>query len=358
MRVGRLGVLLVAALVGAARAEAPPQPTPRYAPKGKPPGGTSPADAFYLYVTYGQPSGTATSGAGATMVQGNPALAAGDAHTLGELAVQSADLQQIVEIGWTVDALVNDDVHPRLFVFHWVDGQPTCYNGCGWVQVSATRMPGMRVVPGEAAAYAIKLVNGDWWLYYQGEGIGYFPGSLWGGRYTASGYVQWFGEIAAGSAEPCSEMGNGRRGSDPAAASMTELYLVGTDGTELPAQASPGAITNSALYSLGQMTSTSFAFGGPGSPFGCCRPETCLDANAACGAPPDVCGTPLRCGACSLGNVCGEDFQCAPAPIRPDATDPVEDEGGCCGAGRDVRAMIPAFVVAVPLLRRRRRRSL
>jgi hypothetical protein len=103
----------------------------RYAPKGRPSLDGSaaplrtglPADAvFFLYAAYiDQSLGTATAGAGAMMKQGDPGLAAGDAHSLGELAVQSADGRQIVEIGWHVDPLVNEDLHPRLFIFHWAD---------------------------------------------------------------------------------------------------------------------------------------------------------------------------------------------------------------------------------------------
>src|SRR5204863_2851819 len=115
-----------------------------------------------------------SGGLGATIVQADPALGAGDYHSLAEIAVESADAKQIVEIGWTVDAGVNGDLQPHVFSYHWVDGQTTCYNGCGWVQVSTTKQPGMRVAPGEPHVYEIKLMNGDWWLFYDGEGLGYY----------------------------------------------------------------------------------------------------------------------------------------------------------------------------------------
>jgi hypothetical protein len=47
------------------------------------------------------------------------------------------------------------------------------------VQVSPTKRPGTRIIPGEAHRYEIKLVHGDWWLFYDGEGMGYYPQSLW-----------------------------------------------------------------------------------------------------------------------------------------------------------------------------------
>ena len=79
-----------------------------------------------------------TDGTYANLVIGKPDLAEEDYHTLAEIAVQSADGKQIVEVGWTVDRGVNGDDDPHLFVYHWVDGKETCYNGCGFKQYSKT----------------------------------------------------------------------------------------------------------------------------------------------------------------------------------------------------------------------------
>lgn len=332
------------------------QPIGVHAPKGFPGRDVAHHATTFLYVGTIQDSLGASAGAGAKMLQASPALAAGDAHTLGEIGVSSADNKQIVEIGWHVDVLVNHDVQPRLFVFHWVDGQPTCYNGCGFVEVSTTHRPGMRVTPGELAEYAIELRGADWWLAYQGVDLGYFPGSLWPTGFTAADHVQWFGEVAAERAEPCTEMGSGVKGVDPAAARMTDLQLVRPGGTREPANVATGTVSIPAYYDIGQLTPTSFAFGGPGAPFGCCTPSTCTAQAAACGSVPEpLCGETLPCGACGLTEVCGADFRCAPAPPRPDTTDPVED-GGCCGAGTGGASLVPAFGVALWLRRRRQPR--
>ena len=63
----------------------------------------------FLYAGYYQAAGATTKGGGATMKQGDPGLAPADFHSLGEVAIISADLKQIVEIGWTVDPQVNND---------------------------------------------------------------------------------------------------------------------------------------------------------------------------------------------------------------------------------------------------------
>lgn len=351
----RSAVALALALVPftSAHASVIDPPAPKYGPKGFP--GVAHAQDTFLYVGYHQLPGANSQGAGARMLQGDPALAIDDAHTLAEIGLSSADSQQIVEIGWHVDVLVNGDAQPRLFVFHWVNGQPTCYDACGWVQVSTRNRPGMRVTPGEYADYRIQRQGGDWWLYYNGDALGYFPGSLWtdqGTAYTEVGHAQWFGEIAAAGPDSCTEMGNGVFGTDPLATTMTDLVLVSPAGTLVPADAEIGTVTNPAYYSIGQTTPTSFAFGGPGARVGCCTPETCLDLEAACGQVPDRCGSLRPCGTCGAGNRCTPTFACEPSPPS-DATDPIDD-GGCCDAGS--RPSLPlAGLIAVLVLRRRRR---
>ena len=314
------------------------------------------AGNVFLYAGYYEQPGTATAGAGARMKQGDPGLAAGDFHTLGEIAVISADQRQIVEIGWTVDTGVNGDVHPRLFVFHWVDGMPTCYNACGWVQVSMTKKPGMRVTPGAMADYQIQLRGSDWWLTYDGEDLGYFPGSLWPVPYTIAGHVQWFGEIAAATNESCSEMGNGAKGSDPAASAMTGLYLLSPGGAKVPAAAGPGEITNPAYWNIGQTSPTAFSFGGPGAPTGCCTPGTCADSMSACGRPTDGCVTALVCGGCDGDQICNSMNQCVARPPPGDDEPPPDDgDSGCCSTGSPLRAL-PGLAALALVLRRRRNR--
>ena len=349
----------VLTLAGAARAAPVTPPTPRYGPKGFPAApsvAAAPhAQDTFLYAGYFQTVGANSAGAGAVMLQGDPSLAIADAHTLAEIGLSSADSKQIVEIGWHVDALVNGDVQPRLFVFHWVNGTPTCYNGCGWVQVSPTIKPGMRVTAGETATYAIKLEGGDWRYYYNGEYFGYFPGSLWTApAYTAVGYTQWFGEIAAETPGSCSEMGNGVFGEEAGATTMTDLHVFAPGGAKVAAAATVGTVTNETFYRVGQTTPTSFGFGGPGARVGCCTPGTCADFGAQCGTVPDRCETTRPCGACDEG-VCGADFTCAPG-ASGDATMGGEDDedGGCC-SGAGPSSLLPGLFVGVLLLPRRRR---
>jgi len=239
-----------------------PQPAARFAPKGMPAAGArNPAPAAvqgadYFYAdAYQYATTTSISG---DYTQHAPIVDSNDFHSLAEIAAQSADALQIVEIGWIVNV---GDPDPQLFVYHWIDGNPTCYNGCGYVQVSATRVPGMYVsVTDVPQTYAIQYSGGNWYVGYQGEWIGYFPGTLWSGTYTEIGLAQWFGEIAAGSLAPCTQMGAGVFADQPGAASITG-ETIGNGA----ADALPGKITNEAYYSAANFTATGFNYGGPGA---------------------------------------------------------------------------------------------
>jgi hypothetical protein len=224
-----------------------PQPIERWVPKGRPGQGPPPVQRFSGIGA--PPATTATAayfyagafqyvnspGSSAFLTQHIPWLMPGDSHSLAEMAVQSTDRRQIVEVGWIVDRSGYGDENLHLFVYHWVNGVETCYNGCGWVQSSATRFPGMKLTyDGTASPYMIQYREGNWWIGYQGELIGYFPGSLWSGIYTSGGLIQWFGELAAdpGAIPPLSSIGNYYPGTsgNPYAAQITQISLLDAAG--------------------------------------------------------------------------------------------------------------------------------
>jgi hypothetical protein len=213
-------------------------------------------------------------GASAAATVNNPALRAGDFHTLFEIAVQSADARQIVEVGWTVDRVYGDGA-PHLFVYHWVDGAPTCYDGCGFVTTSNTVRPGMRLpLSTKPVPFSIRREGSAWAVTYGGSSltgpirIGYFPDALWGGRFKKAGLIQVFGEVAAASTTSCTDMGNGLAAANPGAASAGSLRKI-TRGLgydiETPASISWTVVSNRSLYDLVQPSSSSFRYGGPGA---------------------------------------------------------------------------------------------
>ena len=211
-------------------------------------------DSGYLYA--GASQRVNNDGTWADITVAKPYVAPADDHTLAEIAVESTDEQQIVEVGWIVGS---GDPEPRLFVYHWVNNQETCYNGCGYVQTSTRYAPGQKLPLG-VQEFRIQHFSGRWNLGYGGEWFGYFPDSLWGGRYTSSGVVQWFGEVSAASTtRTCTDMGNGQSASSNSAASFKIGFFNGTNvRTDTYA-------TNSSFYSIRNQDSQTLRFGGGGA---------------------------------------------------------------------------------------------
>ncbi|MEU5992436.1 neprosin family prolyl endopeptidase [Spirillospora sp. NPDC047418] len=215
--------------------------------------------ACFNYVSGSQSvSGT---GAQVTMTVGQPRLSGGPSeHSLMELAIQGSNSNN-VEVGWMVDPATFGDSRPHLFVYHWVNGQTSCYNGCGWRSSGSSSRAGMALQAGQSITVGIQNSAGDWWVSFNGTNIGYFPGSLWNNGFTRYNRVQAFGEVASRSGSACIGMGNGTWGSQSGAASIRNYRLTG-------ASAQPGfsvSSTDPSLYNSGSVSRTSFALGGPGN---------------------------------------------------------------------------------------------
>ena len=208
---------------------------------------------------------TWSRGAVVWMNQARPWLSPYDFHTLGEVAIQGVNTGNIVELGWTIDRGLYGDDYPHLFVFHWVNNQPGCYNGCGYVQVSPYYYPGMWTAwDGSAHQFVVQWWQGNWWLAYDGVWMGYYPGYLWGGGHNESSLVQAFGEVAvAPGTTPCTDMGwYGHGTGGPNRAAMHNIYLLG-DGNAWWANMQ-GWQDQWWWYNTGFMNPTAFYYGGPG----------------------------------------------------------------------------------------------
>ncbi|MFI5494444.1 neprosin family prolyl endopeptidase [Actinoplanes sp. NPDC051859] len=274
------------AAAGADAASADPSgslvPVPEYAPKGRnsraagilsrarttivPPAPPSagqtnkaPTNDVFFHYAVGSQTGE-TDGTWANLSIAKPELDHDDYHTLAEITVQSADGRQIVEVGWTVDRTVNGDDDPHLFVYYWKNREPSCYNACGFeVYKTASIKPGDTLPTGVQKRFGIQHANGVWWIAYDSEWIGYFPDRLWDYTYTRGGYTQWFGEVAAASADPCSDMGNGLPMLDGSASRIGTISM--TNGPEPRANVR----STSPHYSVYALSERTFRFGGVGA---------------------------------------------------------------------------------------------
>lgn len=218
--------------------------------------------ACFNYVSGSQNvSGT---GAQITMTVGGPEVDTRDynSHTLMELAVQNGSYSN-VEVGWMVDRRTFGDTRPHLFVYHWVNGKTSCYNGCGWRPVGGGVQAGQALTPGGYMTVGISNHGGDWWISYNGQWIGSFPGSLWSNTFPSFNRVQAFGEVASTSGTTCSDMGTGRWGSQ-SGAYISNFTLEGANARPYLTVGS----TDPSLYNQGASTGTSFTLGGPG--YGTC----------------------------------------------------------------------------------------
>jgi hypothetical protein len=243
-----------------------------HAPKGKPPavGKTRSTDKL-LALTYFYNGGRQTitgTGASANLTIHTPSLdtTAGDFHTLTEIAVQSANSQQIVEVGWTIDPAVNGNSNPHLFVYNWVNGSPGCYNGCGWVDNGSNSFDaGDALTSGTTKRFGILYSgtspNGQWWVHYDGAFVGYFPETDWGAAFNQSGLHQLFGEVAANSAAPCTDNGNALYGSNPSAAVIGSTSIEGVLNANVNLTAFEDDPT---MYDVNKLSGRTLQYGGPG----------------------------------------------------------------------------------------------
>lgn len=166
-------------------------------------------------------------GGGMTMRIQRPAFS-GSGHSLDEIAAQGGTGNgNIVELGWNVSpGQYSGNADPHLFIFHWINWSPTCYDTCGWVQYSGTYFPGMNLsaLIGRDVYVGYVFFGGNWWAWFDNQWLGYIPGSEWSGAYTKTSLIQWFGEVATDNGIPPNvQMGNGLFPTNTSAAVMQTL---------------------------------------------------------------------------------------------------------------------------------------
>jgi len=170
----------------------------------------------YFYAGGRQNPATPPTIVSGLMTVGNPTInPANDYHTLFELAVETSNQQNIVEVGWTKDQTTFGDTVTRLFVYHWINGVPQGYNA-GFTNYSGrTYTVGQDIssfVGGADVQFGVQYFSGAWWVSFNGTWLGSFAGTRWSTAvpavtFTSAPFIQAFGEVAGGSATPCADMG-------------------------------------------------------------------------------------------------------------------------------------------------------
>lgn len=248
---------------------------------------TACASPCYYYAG-GKQTGMTATGASTNVSIKKPWKSPSDYHTLGESAVirGSGATRQIVEIGYTVDPVVNGgSSDPYLFVGAWKNNTFLGYNAAG----GFVDEPGCATNAGTSLAAAVGSttkrfvtfydsttpVGGGWWIWY-GEAnptttgcyVGYYPISVWSGvtpAFTGIDQVQLFGETVTARTEPCSDMGSGdfaAGGVGTSAHFASHSLIGGSVAAALTYFTVPGGVGYDVAAVSG--SARTFTFGGPG----------------------------------------------------------------------------------------------
>lgn len=260
------------------------KPAGAYARKGMP--GAAPKaslnPAVYFYAGMKQTLATPSDGVSAIFDISNPWLSTYDYHTLVEMAVQTTDHANTVEVGINRDFLLYGDNNPHLFVYWWKNGAEQCYNGCGFVDYSGNPINvGSSVLAdvGTQKLLGIQHVNNAWWIAYGSDWVGSFPDALWTGAtppvttFTNMPFVQIFGENAAGGTIPagqtypntCTDIGSTTLATATAGTKVASVTYPSRPSSEVVLISTPATITKAAWYNAALLAGTTrtFRYGGP-----------------------------------------------------------------------------------------------
>ncbi|WOK99893.1 hypothetical protein Cni_G08605 [Canna indica] len=160
-----------------------------------------------------------------------PLVIPSDLFSLAHIWIMSLDHTSVIEMGWLVRPELYGDDSPRLTI-HWTTDnyQKTgCYNLLcpGFVQTS--QKVGLGTTFTEISSYdgeqfevrlaVIRKDDGNWWFMYDGEGIGYWPPSIFTTSLAEHADEVQFGGMVVSNVEPggshtTTQMGSGHFGSE------------------------------------------------------------------------------------------------------------------------------------------------
>ncbi|CAN1168561.1 hypothetical protein LINPERHAP2_LOCUS27881, partial [Linum perenne] len=188
-----------------------------------------------------------------------------------------------IEAGWMVSNyyLISHKYYPKN------DGYNTsgCYNlHCSGFILTTTKVAlGARIVPFSTYSGSQKIITvkinqdlktSNWWLYFQDEQVGYWPGSLFRNLRTSASLLEWGGEIInknKNGLHTDTQMGSGHFPSEgySKAAYFRSLEYVDGGGYDNPADGLTGHASRPECYDIDVRNPAGefgvhFFFGGPG----------------------------------------------------------------------------------------------
>jgi hypothetical protein len=203
-----------------------------------------------------------------------------EAHSIDQLAEESdGGATDTMEEGWIVSPdqfASNSPDSPHLFTYvnkdHYTsNGEPggDCYD-CEFVpRTEAKFSPGEALTPTKKAVeFAVEYHEGNWWINYDNEWIGYCKGSFWPTGFSHSLVHQVYGEVFDNSADPTTQMGDGKFGTEAKATKeQAPINFITEDERETQGLHNPPEnVPTPEYYSIGKINKkrTTWQFGGPG----------------------------------------------------------------------------------------------
>jgi Neprosin len=201
------------------------------------------------------------------------------AHSLGQLwAINNGGngCFSTVETGWSESVGQFHDANPHLFVYAFDCGvglgySSNEYGGIHWVQSSSSVFPNQVLTHNDTFhVYGARMDGNNWWIYYDGQWVGYIPHSVW--VYRFPGVIteaEAGGEVATPNKTTCADMGySGLFGGNPAAAMFGYVWYEYNYQTQSALANLWSYSSDPSYYATGNWTEYNhgyaFRYGGPG----------------------------------------------------------------------------------------------
>jgi hypothetical protein len=200
------------------------------------------------------------------------------AHSSGQLwAMKFSGCLSTAETGWNESIEQYGDVKPHLFVYV-IDcgvgvGYPSNeYGGWNWVQSSAVTFPNQALTHNDAFhVYGARMTGNNWWIYYDGQWVGYIPHSTWAYMFpNVITVAQAGGEVMTVNHSTCADMGYaGLFGGNPGAAMFSNVwyeynYNTQSANTDLLSYSSDPSYYATGNWAYPPNHGYAFRYGGPG----------------------------------------------------------------------------------------------
>jgi hypothetical protein len=202
-----------------------------------------------------------------------------NSHSSGQLwAMKLANgCYSTAETGWSESIGQFGDYQPHLFVYV-IDcsvgvGYPSNQNGgWNWVQSSAVTFPNQVVTHNDAFhVYGARMTGNNWWIYYDGQWVGYIPHSTWSSMFpNVLNVLEAGGEVMTVNEQTCADMGYaGLFGGNPGAAMFSNVWYEYNYNTQCANAYLSSYSNDPSYYATGNWSSPpnhgyAFRYGGPG----------------------------------------------------------------------------------------------